>query len=173
MTDKEYRFIDPVINATFRELLKDNVNKEYELFFDETSGNNPDRANEGEKKEIMATGDFEIGWPDVGFKKSDQELYQNLVKKESKTPFSRMMMSDVFIYAMALGYKDRKPVSFEKGEKRMTNMPPNAFTSEMRWLMRAISITENENLEHIVDHKIVVKNCRRNTQTEAWRLFAN
>ena len=105
----------------------------------------------------MATGDFEIGWPDVGFKKSDQELYQNLVKKESKTPFSRMMMSDVFIYAMALGYKDRKPVSFEKGEKRMTNMPPNAFTSEMRWLMRAISITENENLEHIVDHKIVVK----------------
>lgn len=105
----------------------------------------------------MATGDFEIGWPDVGFKKSDQELYQNLVKKESKTPFSRMMMSDVFIYAMALGYKDGKPVSFEKGEKRMTNMPPNAFTSEMRWLMRAISITENENLEHIVDHKIVVK----------------
>ena len=38
VTDKEYRFIDPVINATFRELLKDNVNKEYELFFDETSG---------------------------------------------------------------------------------------------------------------------------------------
>ena len=60
----------------------------------------------------MATGDFEIGWPDVGFKVSDQELYQNLVKKESKTPFSRMMMSDVFIYAMALGYKDGKTGSF-------------------------------------------------------------
>ena len=105
----------------------------------------------------MATGDFEIGWPDVGFKVSDQELYQNLVKKESKTPFSRMMMSDVFIYAMALGYKDGKPVLFEKGEKRMPNMPPNAFTSEMRWLMRAISITDQENLEHIIDHKIVVK----------------
>ena len=38
VTDKEYRFIDPAINSTFRELLKDNVNKEYELFFDETSG---------------------------------------------------------------------------------------------------------------------------------------
>ena len=38
VTDKEYRFIDPAINSTFRELLKDNVNKEYELFSDETSG---------------------------------------------------------------------------------------------------------------------------------------
>ena len=38
VTGKEYRFIDPAINSTFRELLKDNVNKEYELFFDETSG---------------------------------------------------------------------------------------------------------------------------------------
>ena len=105
----------------------------------------------------MATGDFEYGWPDVGFKESDQELYQNLVKKESKTPFSGMMMSDVFIYAMALGYKDEKPVPFEKGEKRMPNMPSNAFNPEMRWLMRAISITENENLEHIIEHKTVVK----------------
>ena len=56
-----------------------------------------------------------------------------------------------------LDIKTEKPVPFEKGEKRMSNMPPNAFTSEMRWLMRAISITENENLEHIIEHKIVVK----------------
>ena len=104
----------------------------------------------------MATGDFEYGWPDVGFKESDQGLYQNLIKKESKTPFSGMMMSDVFVYAMALGYKDEKPIPFEKGEK-MPNMPPNAFNPEMRWLMRAISITEDENLEHIIDHKVVVK----------------
>jgi len=105
----------------------------------------------------MTTGDFEIGWLDVGFKESDQELYQHLIKKESKTPFSGMMMSEVFIYSMALGYKDGKRIKFEKGEKRMPNMPPNAFTSEMRWLMRAISITENEDLEHIVDHNKVIQ----------------
>ena len=50
VTDKEYRFIDPEINSTFRELLKDNVNKEYELFFDETSGTTQIGQMKGRKK---------------------------------------------------------------------------------------------------------------------------
>lgn len=104
----------------------------------------------------MTIGDFEIGWPDIGFKKTDQSLYQELTKKDSQTPFSGMLMSELFIYAMSLGYNDGKKVLYEKGE-RSPNMPPNAFTSDMRWLMRAISITDNEELEHIIDHDKVVK----------------
>ena len=105
----------------------------------------------------MTIGDFEIEWLDVGFKESDQGLYQKLVKKESKTPFSGMLMSDVFIYAMSLGYNDKKRVKYEKGDKRLPNMPPQAFTSDMRWVMRAVSITDNEELEHIVEHAKVIQ----------------
>ena len=104
----------------------------------------------------MSSGDFEIGWPDVGFKKSDQKLYQDLINKDSKTPFSGLLMSEVFIYAMTLGYNDGKRNPFEEKE-RLPNMPPNAFSSEMRWLMRTISITEEEDLEHIVNHSKVIK----------------
>ena len=104
----------------------------------------------------MSSGDFEIGWPDIGFKNSDQVMYQYLTKKESRTPFSGMLMSEVFIYAMSLGYKDGKRVPYAAKE-RFPNMPPNAFNSEMRWIMRSISITVEEDLEHVVEHSKVVK----------------
>jgi DNA sulfur modification protein DndD len=38
VTDKEYRFIDPVINSSFRKLIQNKVSNEYELFSEEKSG---------------------------------------------------------------------------------------------------------------------------------------
>ena len=99
---------------------------------------------------------FEIDFPDVGFRKSDQDFYQQMVNKDLNTPFSGLTRAHVFIYAMALGFKKGKPDPYIENE-RVPNMPPSAFTSEMRWLMRSLAITEKENLESIMNHKTVIE----------------
>lgn len=104
---------------------------------------------------MSSSASFEIDFPDVGFRNRDQEFYQYMTKKESNTPFSGLTMADVFIYAMSLGFKTGKPSPYQDKE-RVPNMPPTAFNSEMRWLMRAVSITVNEELESIMDHRKVV-----------------
>jgi len=98
---------------------------------------------------------FEIDFPDVGFKTEDQDFYKFLVTKDAVTPFSGLTMADVFIYAMALGFKSGKKIPYQEKE-RVPNMPASAFTSEMRWLMRSVAITECEGLEPIIDHKTVI-----------------
>lgn len=98
---------------------------------------------------------FEIDFPDIGFRDVDQEFYKHLVTKDAGTPFSGMTMADVFIYAMALGFKKGMKTPYQEKE-RSPNMPAAAFTSEMRWLMRSIAITECERLEPIIEHKTVV-----------------
>lgn len=106
---------------------------------------------------MSTSASFEIDFPDVGFKKDDQEFYQYMTKKESATPFSGFQMSDVFIYAMSLGFKKEKRTPYDDKKNRIPNMPPTAFNSEMRWLMRSVSITENEELESIMNHHKVVE----------------
>jgi hypothetical protein len=99
---------------------------------------------------------FEIDFPDVGFRAVDQDYYKYLVTKDAATPFSGLTMADVFIYAMALGFKNGKKILYQEKE-RVPNMPANAFNSEMRWLMRSIAITEHEGLEPIIEHKKVIE----------------
>ena len=99
---------------------------------------------------------FEIDFPDVGFREEDQEYYKYLVTRDAGTPFSGLTMADVFIYAMALGFKKGKKTPYQEKE-RLPNMPPAAFNSEMRWLMRSVAITEKEELEPIIDHKNVLE----------------
>ena len=99
---------------------------------------------------------FEIDFPDIGFRELDQDFYKYLVTKDAGTPFSGLTMADVFIYAMALGFKKGKKTPYLEKE-RVPNMPAQAFNSEMRWLMRSVAITECEGLEPIIEHKTVVE----------------
>ena len=66
----------------------------------------------------MSSASFEINFPKyVSYRKSDQRLYQNLVDKNSSTPFSGLYMSDVFVYAMSLGFNiGRAPRLFWKAK---------------------------------------------------------
>lgn len=105
---------------------------------------------------MSSSASFEIDFPDVGFRKIDQEFYQYLIKKESGTPFSGLDMADVFIYAMSLGFDKERSTPYGDKSERVPNMPARAFDSEMRWLMRSLAITVNEESESIVDHRKVV-----------------
>ena len=99
---------------------------------------------------------FEYDWPDVGYNKDDEEFYNYLKKSDSPSPFSSMRMSDIFIYAMSLGFKYGIKHEIESN-KRQPNLPPSAFDPDMRWLMRAVAVTDEENLEIIAEHKKVIK----------------
>ena len=97
---------------------------------------------------------FEIEWPDVAYDKGDQEFYRSLIAEDSSSIFKKKEMVDVFMYAMALGYDAEKPHPLEK---RVPSLNPSAVNWQMRWLMRAIAVTDTEDLNVIKDHKEVVK----------------
>ena len=104
----------------------------------------------------MSSASFEINFPKyVSYRKSDQRLYQNLVDKNSSTPFSGLYMSDVFVYAMSLGFNIGRPTPFLEGEKLPT-LPARAFDVNKRWLMRALAVTVTEDLEIITNNDKVV-----------------
>jgi len=96
---------------------------------------------------------FEIGFPDVAYESELQTTFQDLVKDDGNSIFAKLTMADVFIYAMALGvkYNTKEPLT-----KRAANMPPEAFSENMRWLMRSVAIMDSEELEIFVDHTKVV-----------------
>lgn len=105
----------------------------------------------------MSSRDLEIKFPNVGNRKQDGEFYGKLIDKgETGSPFSGLMMSDVFIYAMALGFNEGQKTSFLVGEKA-ANMPASAFDNDKRWLMRVIAVKDTGDLKTILDNKKVVQ----------------
>jgi len=61
-----------------------------------------------------STSSFEIEWPDVSYDKGDQEFYSSLVAKDSSSIFKGKERIDVFMYAMALGFKVGKRLPLVK-----------------------------------------------------------
>ena len=105
----------------------------------------------------MSSASFEIEFPKyVSYRKSDQDLYYNLIDKNSKMPFSGLTMADVFIYAMSLGFKVGRSTPFLEGEK-MPTLPARAFDTKKRWFMRVLAIKDQENLEIITNNNKVVE----------------
>ena len=106
---------------------------------------------------MITSGSFEIDFPKyVSYRKSDQGFYHNMTDKDSNTPFSALTMADVFIYAMSIGFKIGRPTPFLEGEK-MPSLPARAFDTTKRWLMRALAITDKEDLEIITHNNRVVE----------------
>ena len=97
---------------------------------------------------------FEIGFPDVAYDADQQTTFQDLIKDDGNSIFAGLTMADVFIYAMALGVKHNTPKPLTK---RIPYMPPEAFSENMRWLMRSVAILDSEDLEIFIDHSKVVK----------------
>jgi len=105
----------------------------------------------------MSSSSFEINFPKyVAYRKPDAEFYNMMVHKDSDTPFSGMRMSDVFIYAMSLGFDANRKTSFHKDERSAT-MPASAFGAPQRWLMRALAVSDAGKLEIILDNNKVVQ----------------
>ena len=101
-----------------------------------------------------STSSFEIEWPDVSYDKGDQEFYSSLVAKDSSSIFKGKERIDVFMYAMALGFKVGKRLPLVK---KLPNINPSAVSGERRWLMRSVAVVETQELNTIIDHKLVAK----------------
>lgn len=100
---------------------------------------------------------FEIKFPKyVAYRKPDADFYNMMTHKDSDTPFSGMLMSDVFIYAMSLGFNAKRKTPFHKDEKSST-LPAGAFDGPKRWLMRTLAVSDTGKLETILDHAKVVQ----------------
>lgn len=105
----------------------------------------------------MSSSSFEINFPKyVAYRKPDMDFYNELKHKDSDTPFSGMQMSDVFIYAMSLGFNAKRKTSFHKDEKS-PSLPASAFDGPKRWLMRTLAVSDTGDLETILDNNKVVK----------------
>ena len=105
----------------------------------------------------MSSSSFEIEFPKyVSYRKPDQEFYNDVVRKESNTPFSGLRRSHVFIYSMSLGFIAKRKTQFQKDEKS-NSLPASAFDGPMRWLMRALAAADTGSLEIILDNNKVVE----------------
>ena len=104
----------------------------------------------------LGSAGFEINFPDVSYNKDFQQEYTDLVNPLGKTIFAGRNRANVFIYAMVLAISNGvEKKSIEKG-KKAPNLPPDAFTDEMRWYMRTVAITDSEDLEIFLDHRKVL-----------------
>lgn len=105
----------------------------------------------------MSSSSFEIKFPKyVAYRKPDASFYSEMVRKDSDTPFSDMLRSDVFIYAMSLGFNAKRKTPFHKDE-RSNSLPAGAFNGSKRWLMRALAVSDTGELETILDNNKVVQ----------------
>ena len=105
----------------------------------------------------MSSSSFEIKFPKyVAYRKPDVDFYKKMLDKDYDTPFSGMYMSDVFIYAMSLGFNAKRKTPFHKDERSST-LPASAFDGPKRWLMRALAVSDTGQLEIILDNNKVVQ----------------
>lgn len=99
--------------------------------------------------------DLDTKFPEVFYNREHQNIYHELINEEW-SPFKGKTMADVFIFAMAYAYAARlKPVPLERGIK----MPPTAFDSEKRGLMRSLAMYTKKDMRVIKDNLSVIKIC--------------
>lgn len=91
---------------------------------------------------------------DVAYDQSKEEILKKLTDKENKdSPFRGRTYADVFLYAMALGYHNRKHIPLKKAKR---NIPSNALGAEGQWLIMALAVKKAENLNVLLDLKKAV-----------------
>ena|SRR3989338_2719932 len=79
----------------------------------------------------------------------DVKDYEKLTK-DSVSPFSGKEYRDVFMLALSIGYARSKPLPLKK---RNPNIPLRAFSTQEKWLMRALAISKEDSLEILFEPK--------------------
>ncbi len=93
--------------------------------------------------------DAEIEFPWVNYGASDKKTKERMTEltTQSWSPFNGYDNAAIFIFCMSYAFgKDKTPMPPPKGSG---SMPPSAFKSEMRDLMRTLAIAKTGNLKII------------------------
>lgn len=88
---------------------------------------------------------------DLSYSKRHAEIYEKL-KNDSLSPFCGAIYKDIFLYAMAYGFRHNLNASLERPQ---ANIPLSAFSEEDKWLIKAIAIYKADSLEILSDEKQV------------------
>ena len=103
------------------------------------------------------TSDLDTKFPEIYYDGTKDYMYEHL-KNDLTSPLKGQTYATIFIFAMALAKRDRLvPADLKKQAK----MPPNAFDSNMRTLMRSIMIDEKRDVYSIKDNLELRNICQK------------
>ena len=101
--------------------------------------------------------ELDIKFPEINYDASKSNMYEYL-KTDPTSPFANNTYAEIFIFAMALAKRNgMAPEKLEKPSK----LPPGAFNSNMRTLMRSIMIDEHKNVYSIRDNTELRHMCEK------------
>jgi len=80
---------------------------------------------------------------DVAYDKSMEAIYEKL-KNDPLSPFFKKQYADIFLYAMALGFKLGRHSTIKD---RRPNIPVTALGDSGKWLCKSIAIFESKKLD--------------------------
>ncbi len=93
----------------------------------------------------------------LSYSKRHAEVYEKL-KNDSLSPFRGAYYKDIFLYAMAYGFRHNLNDNLERPQ---ANIPLSAFSEEDKWLIKALAIYETDSLEILSDEKQVYEIAER------------
>lgn len=101
--------------------------------------------------------ELDIKFPEIYYDGTKSHMYEYL-KTEPESPFYDQTYATIFIFAMAFA-KRKKLLPADL--KKTTKMPPSAFDSKMRTLMRSIMISEKHDVYAIKDNLELRSMCQK------------
>lgn len=111
--------------------------------------------------------DLDIKFPEIYYDGAHAEMYEYL-KTDPDSPFLNHTYAEIFLFAMALAKRDRiTPKSLEDPSK----MPPSAFSSRMRALMRSIMMDEHGDVYSIGNNTAMRRMCEKYANAGIARLY--
>lgn len=102
--------------------------------------------------------ELEIKFPEVFYDRDYREQYHDLTS-EDWSPFNNSTMADLFVFSMAYAFK--KKLSPRNLSKNPIKLPPNAFSTRHRTLMRSLVIQQTNDINVVKDNVTVVRTCEK------------
>ena len=114
------------------------------------------------------SGELDVKFPEIFYDDAKGHMYKYL-RDDPESPFKGQTLAVIFIFAMALAKRDGLlPTDLKKPTGKM---PPNAFNSSMRTLMRSIMIEENHDVYCIKDNLKLRNMCQKYANAGIDRLY--
>ena len=95
---------------------------------------------------------------DLRYSDNHSKMYEDLKTDVSLSPFAGATYKDIFLYAMAYGY--RHGLS-EDLERPRPNIPLSVFNEEEQWLIKSVAVSEAGSLEVLSDEKSVYETAEK------------